>query len=97
MLHANGDAHGEDKSPGQSGDPGVPRLWRLAGAAVRAGSAVEGVLGGRESLAEQGLRRVGGPLQQERQLLALGRGEITQHERGGSIRPGGRPMPNRSR
>src|SRR5262245_47324599 len=64
---------------------------RVAGAAVGAGSgAMEGVLGGREPLAEQSLRRVSRPVQQERQLLALGRGEITQHERGG-VHPPRRP------
>src|SRR5215470_3941599 len=63
----------------------------VAGAAVGAGNgAMEGVLGGREPLADQSLRRVSRPVQQERQLLALGRGEITQHERGG-VHPSRRP------
>ena len=35
--------------------------------------AMEGVLGGGQSLREQNLRSVGGPVQQERQFFALGR------------------------
>ena len=58
---------------------------------------MEGVLGGRESLGEQGLDRVGRPVEQERQFLALGRAEITQHERGRVHPPRGRPMPKRTR
>jgi hypothetical protein len=51
------------------------RAWAgsgRAGAGPRNG-AMEGVLGGGQSLREQNLRRVGGPVQQERQFFALGR------------------------
>src|SRR5215475_11197384 len=77
------------RTAGQAGSGGAATC--VAGAAVGTGNcAMEGVLGGRESLADQSLRRVSRPVQQERQLLALGRGEITQHERGG-VHPPRRP------
>ena len=63
----------------------------------RCRSAVEQALGALEALGEQRLDGVRGPVDLERQLLALGRGVVRQHEVGGACRPGGRPMPTRTR
>src|SRR5579875_3332889 len=51
---------------------------------------VELVLGGRNSLGQQRLHRVGSAVDEQRQLFALGGGEVTQHERG-RVHPARRP------
>ena len=70
----------------------------VTGARLASGSAVEDALGALQALGEQRLDGVGGPVDLERQHLALGRGVVREHEVG--RRPGGpagRPMPTRTR
>ena len=56
------------------------------------------ILGRGQALGDQGLGGVGAAVQQQRQFLAFGGGEVAQHvERRASIRPGGLPMPNLAR
>ena len=80
--------------------PGRSRKWQQSrGRRGRrsGGRGVEALLGRRQAVRREREDRIRGVADEQRQLLALGRREVAQHEVGGGCRPGGRPMPTRTR